>query len=73
MLTQGLGVSTFNPKLELYPLVSGADVAQDSASKEDARYIFFFCWVHGAAVSREFHKLIIMINTIYTYIGLLVL
>ncbi|KAF5466901.1 hypothetical protein F2P56_016783 [Juglans regia] len=34
----GLGVSTFNPKQELYPLISGADAARDSASKEDARF-----------------------------------
>lgn len=34
----GVGVSTFNPNKELYPLVSGAEVALNSASKDDAKY-----------------------------------
>ena len=34
---QGVGVSTFNPNEELYPLVSGAEVALNSASKDDAK------------------------------------
>ena len=33
---QGLGVSTFNPKKELYPLIRGADAALNSESKESA-------------------------------------
>lgn len=38
---QGVGVSTFNPKKKLYPLVSGVDVAQSSETKENARYDHF--------------------------------
>ncbi|KAK0581224.1 hypothetical protein LWI29_011552 [Acer saccharum] len=34
----GTGVSLFDPKQKLYPLVSGADVAKSSASKESARF-----------------------------------
>ncbi|KAI9180420.1 hypothetical protein LWI28_004639 [Acer negundo] len=34
----GTGVSLFDPKQKLYPLVSGADVAKNSASKEGARF-----------------------------------
>ncbi|KAK1560894.1 hypothetical protein Q3G72_031993 [Acer saccharum] len=34
----GTGVSLFDPKQKLYPLVSGADVAKSSASKETARF-----------------------------------
>ncbi|KAK3194927.1 hypothetical protein Dsin_026237 [Dipteronia sinensis] len=34
----GTGVSLFDPKQKLYPLVSGADVAKNSASKENARF-----------------------------------
>ncbi|XP_059458023.1 subtilisin-like protease SBT4.14 [Corylus avellana] len=33
----GVGVSTFNPKQALYPLVSGEDVARNPSTKEDAR------------------------------------
>ncbi|KAL5796301.1 hypothetical protein ACOSQ2_001121 [Xanthoceras sorbifolium] len=34
----GTGVNLFDPKEKLYPLVSGADVAKNSASKENARF-----------------------------------
>ncbi|KAK2650467.1 hypothetical protein Ddye_017956 [Dipteronia dyeriana] len=34
----GTGVSLFDPKQKLYPLVSGADVAKNSESKENARF-----------------------------------
>ncbi|KAF3442254.1 hypothetical protein FNV43_RR16170 [Rhamnella rubrinervis] len=34
----GIGVSTFNPKQHLYPLVSGADIALNEESKEYARF-----------------------------------
>ncbi|XP_028801168.1 subtilisin-like protease SBT4.14 isoform X2 [Neltuma alba] len=33
----GRGVNTFNPKQKQYPLINGADAAQNSASKEEAR------------------------------------
>ncbi|PON85175.1 Subtilase [Trema orientale] len=36
----GIGISTFNPKQKQYPIVSGADVAQNSDSKEEARFCF---------------------------------
>ncbi|KAK7292563.1 hypothetical protein RJT34_15414 [Clitoria ternatea] len=36
----GAGVSTFNPKREQYPLVKGIDAAQNSASKENAKFCF---------------------------------
>ncbi|KAJ7962276.1 Subtilisin-like protease SBT4.14 [Quillaja saponaria] len=36
----GVGVSAFNPKKRLYPLVSGVDAARNSASKEDAKFCF---------------------------------
>jgi ABC-type sulfate transport system substrate-binding protein len=41
---QGIGVSTFNPKQELYPLVSGEDVARSPAEKDNARYTFLCSW-----------------------------
>ncbi|CAL2241457.1 unnamed protein product [Prunus armeniaca] len=34
----GIGVNTFNPKKNLYPLVSGVDVARNSQTKESARF-----------------------------------
>ncbi|KAJ4831291.1 hypothetical protein Tsubulata_020391 [Turnera subulata] len=34
----GVGVNTFEPKEKLYPLVSGADAAKNSGTKENARY-----------------------------------
>ncbi|KAB1200889.1 Xylem serine proteinase 1 [Morella rubra] len=34
----GIGVSAFNPKQELYPLVNGADAARNSESKDFARF-----------------------------------
>ncbi|XP_075668995.1 subtilisin-like protease SBT4.14 isoform X2 [Castanea sativa] len=34
----GLGVSTFNPKKELYPLIRGTDAALNSESKESALF-----------------------------------
>ncbi|KAF3442255.1 hypothetical protein FNV43_RR16171 [Rhamnella rubrinervis] len=34
----GVGVSTFNPEKPLYPLVSGADIAMNARSKENARF-----------------------------------
>ncbi|XWS77132.1 hypothetical protein CRYUN_Cryun01aG0235800 [Craigia yunnanensis] len=36
----GIGINTFDPKEKIYPLVSGADVAMNSESKENARFCF---------------------------------
>lgn len=35
---QGVGVNTFDPKQNSYPLASGNDVAKDSQSKNSSRY-----------------------------------
>ncbi|CAK9145792.1 unnamed protein product [Ilex paraguariensis] len=37
-IVSGIGVNAFNPKQNSYPLVTGADVAQASASKDSARF-----------------------------------
>lgn len=37
---QGIGINTFESKEGLYPIVSGADVAMNSESKENARFCF---------------------------------
>ncbi|OAY49255.1 subtilisin-like protease SBT4.14 [Manihot esculenta] len=34
----GLGITTFEPKQKLYPIVSGADVAKNSQSKDSSRF-----------------------------------
>jgi hypothetical protein len=44
MRLQGVGVSTFSPKRELYPLVIGEDVARVPAEKDNARYTFLGTW-----------------------------
>jgi len=44
MRLQGVGVSTFSPKRELYPLVIGEDVARVPAEKDNARYTFLCSW-----------------------------
>ena len=36
---QGVGINTFNPNQKQYPLVSGTDIAQNSASKDQAMYV----------------------------------
>ncbi|XVF73322.1 hypothetical protein PTKIN_Ptkin12aG0192400 [Pterospermum kingtungense] len=36
----GIGINTFEPKEKNYPIVSGADVAMNSESKENARFCF---------------------------------
>ncbi|GAY42057.1 hypothetical protein CUMW_063980 [Citrus unshiu] len=36
----GVGVNTFDPKEKFYPLVSGADVAKNSESRDSARFCF---------------------------------
>ncbi|XP_010106763.2 subtilisin-like protease SBT4.14 [Morus notabilis] len=36
----GSGISTFHPTQKMYPLVSGDDIAHNSASKEDARFCY---------------------------------
>ncbi|KAF7844696.1 subtilisin-like protease SBT4.14 [Senna tora] len=37
---QGIGVSIFNPKQKQYPLINGVDAAQDSSTKEEARFCY---------------------------------
>ena len=39
-LLKGIGIDAFDPKQKLYPLASGVDVADISASKDEARYIY---------------------------------
>lgn len=53
---QGLGVSAFDPKWKLYPLVSGADAARDSASKETARYFPFVQASGGSSAPHSFRN-----------------
>ncbi|XVF33429.1 hypothetical protein REPUB_Repub17cG0168200 [Reevesia pubescens] len=36
----GIGINTFEPKEKFYPIVSGADVAMNSESKEGARFCY---------------------------------
>lgn len=44
VILQGVGVSTFDPKQNLYPLVNGVDIALNAESRENARYTHVHIW-----------------------------
>ena len=46
---QGVGVSTFNPEQNLYPLVRGAEIALNRESKNSARYIYIHHFIFNCS------------------------